>query len=298
MLEISINSTSIMRGCPMKYRWRYIDGLVPYKKSSQLSLGSVVHSAFNMYYNRFSDEEIVAYIAKTMYEEISKCSPSESEDLVISKYTALGMWMNYPKDLSCFSSIKPEMEFRFPVVDDIEFVGKVDGLVEKDGKLWVRELKTTALSYSQFENRAKTSPQATGYIWGMRRLGHPVVGVIYDYIKKPLLRKNKSEDMHQFGHRIVEDYKNRPNEYFKRHYSYRSDEDLNIFEKDMIQVAKEIQRHSKANDWYRNPDSCWNFNSECPYKKVCFQSVPDSLTVQLYFTKQPSINKGGTDVGE
>jgi len=296
MLEISVNSLSTIRGCPMKYKWHYIDGYTPYKKSNHLTLGSAIHSAFDMYYNKFPDEEVMKACKDMIDAEISKASPAESEDLHLLKYVLLGMWINFPKSLSSFNKIDPELKFRIKLFDDIWFVGRVDGLVRDDeGRLWVRELKTTSMSFQQFERRSKTATQGTAYVWAMRKLGHPVVGMMYDFIKKPLLRKGVRDDVDTFGARIMDDYKKRPEFYFKRHFSYRNEEELALFEEDLLKTALEIRDRAKNNNWCRNQDQCWNFNSECPYLKICFQKVPDPLTLQLYFEHKPRENKGGTD---
>lgn len=287
MLEISCNSMSIARSCWMKYKWRYVDRLTPIKKSTALSLGTVVHQAFDMYYNGFTNNEVTQFIINTMDEQIAKASPTEAEDLVVAKYTAMGMWMNYPtKDLTCFEEIKPELEFRIKIAPGVVFVGRVDGLVTHKGNRWVRELKTTGLPFSQFERRARTSPQATGYVYAAKKLGEDVQGIIYDYIKKPLLRKNQSEDMHAFGTRIMKDYRERPGLYFRRHYVYRNPVELAMFEQGMLDQVKEIKRRWKSQEWYRNQDQCWNFNAECPYMKICFSERPDPLTINLYYNKK------------
>lgn len=299
MLEISNNSTSIMRSCQQKYKFTYIDGLKPIRKSSALTLGGVLHEAFDMYYNNFPTTDVLTYIHDTMNNQIAKSGPEELEDITINKYILTGMWGSYPFKLDGFKKIEPEKEFRIkvPGTKGIVFVGKVDGLVtDLNDRMWVRELKTTTQSFSQFEVKSRRSTQGTGYIWAMRKLGYPVEGLIYDYVKKPLLRKGTSEDMNGYGMRIVNDYKLRPDIYFKRHNSYRTNDDLEIFENDLRQCAYDIRRRANDGKWYRNPDQCWNYNSECPYMKICFQKAPDPLTVQLYYEQRPTISKGGKNV--
>ena len=122
MLEISNNSTSIYRSCPKKYYWRYLRGLVPFKRSTALSLGSIVHSAFDMYYSGASSDEVTKFIATTASEEIAKAPPEMSEDLLVMKYTALGMWLYYPKDLSIFEDIQPELEVKIDFMDGVSLV--------------------------------------------------------------------------------------------------------------------------------------------------------------------------------
>ena len=287
MLEISNNSTSIYRSCPKKYYWRYLRGLVPFKRSTALSLGSIVHSAFDMYYSGASSDEVTKFIATTASEEIAKAPPEMSEDLLVMKYTALGMWLYYPKDLSIFEDIQPELEVKIDFMDGVSLVLKLDGLLRRDGNMWIRELKTTGLSFSQFEKRCETSPQCSLYTYAMRKSGVDVQGVIYNFVKKSLLRRHIKENKEQFGRRILNDYQKRPEYYYKRHYAYRSQEHLDLFEEDLKTTARDILTRCKGEDWPRNPDACWNFNSACEYIPICFQKVPDNLTIDLFFKKQP-----------
>jgi phenolic acid decarboxylase len=94
------------------------------------------------------------------------------------------------------------------------------------------------------------------------------------------------EDMHQFGTRILKDYKDRPKLYYGRIYTYRTEQDLKLYEKDMLAVASEINNRIQTGEWYRNQDNCWSYNSECPYRKICFSEQPDPLTLELYFNKK------------
>lgn len=294
MLEISNNSTGIFRSCQKKYYWRYIRGLTPHRKSTALTLGSIIHLAFNMYYNGFSDEEVVKYITTVSDEEIAKASPDVVESLVIMKYTLLGMWMYYPKDLAVFTKIVSEMEITIKFMYGVRLILKVDGLVTADGKIWIRELKTSGLSYGQFERKCEVSPQASLYTYALRRQGFDVQGILFDYIKKPLLRKSVKEDKDQFGYRIMMDYKSRPDFYFQRHLSYRSEEALEVFAQDLMSVTRDILLRCRDGRWHRNMDTCWLFNSSCPYLPICHQKVPDALTTELFFKQEP-INpmKGG-----
>lgn len=296
MLEVSNNSTSIMRSCQKKYEWTYIYGLKPVKRSTALSLGSVIHEVFDLYYKGSTKDECLQHIVDVMDGQIANCAPEEAEDLMIVKYILRGMWLSYPFRVDVFSKIFSEIEFKVkvPGTRGILFVGKVDGIVvDPVGKMWVRELKTTSTTFSQFEVRSRRASQGTGYIWAMRKLGYPVEGIVYDYVKKPLLRKGVNEDVTAYGNRIISDYTNRPDIYYKRHYSYRTAEDLELFEEDLRRCAYDIRRAAKRSTFHRNPEQCYNYNTECPYLKICFQRVPDPLTVQLYYNQSPTVSKGG-----
>ena len=296
MLEVSNNSTSIFKSCQMKYKWNYVDGLKPLRKSNVFSMGTILHKAFEIYYNNISDP--FKYIDDTTKDLVANALLQDDvEDYTTMRYTLLGMWTYSPFKVTDFKKVEPEMEFRVkvPGTRGIVFVGKIDGLVtDLNGRLWVRELKTTSQAFAQFELRSRQSAQGTGYLWAMRRMGIPVEGILYDYVKKPLLRKGVNENMDQYGQRIMYDYGNRPDVYYKRHPSYRSDYELDLFEQDLRSASLDIRKRTHDGKWHRNSDQCWNYNSECPYLKICFRQ-PDPLTISVYYNIKPTINKGGSN---
>ena len=283
MLTISHNKSSIARGCWKKFDWRYNYEYTPIKKSTTLTLGSVVHQAFDMFYNGFKHEEVYKYIVDTFDEEIARIGLEEQEGLVIARYTALGMFANYPfRSLGSFEKIESEKSFSVRVgkLRGVRFEGRIDGIVKRDGCWWVRELKTTGLNTKQFASRISTSAQSTGYIYAMRKLGFDVKGTLYDFIKKPLLRKRVNENQNDFGNRIATDYLHKGDMYYGQFYSWRNEEEMQIWEEDMITLIRDMRRR-KA--YPRNPDACYNYNSECPYKKICYVKTPDPLMLKLYF---------------
>jgi len=295
MLKISHSSMSVARGCWKKYYWKYIEGLTPKRRSVALSLGSAVHTCFEKFYTGSSDSEIISYLQETFKEEISNASEYDVEALELAKYTALGMWLYYPyKDVTEFTTNVPEMEFETKIkgLRNVRLVGRVDGLVEKDGKMWIREVKTTGLTPRQFTGRVQTSSQASTYVYALKSLGHPVIGVMYDCIKKPLLRKRKYESVIEFGERIVNDYKEdskKPENERKayiREYAYRSTQQLKDYEKDLRALITDIRYKRNHKNWCRNTDQCWNFNSLCPYEKICFVEKPDQLTLELNYDRK------------
>lgn len=291
MIEISSSRAGVARECWMKYKWKYIDHLEPLRKSSALSLGKIVHEAFDLYYKGTKDIDVRNYIITTFDKEIATIPFPDQEDFTLSRYIALGMWDNFPeKNLNIFQKIFSEEDFlvRLGNTRNIRFKGRVDGRIQKDNVWWVRELKTTYMTQRQFEGRAKTSAQASGYIYALRKLGYNIHGMMYDCIKKPLLRKRKDETVHDFGKRILKDYadKKKKDLYYKRHYTYRNEMELRLFVEGLIELVKEIRTRVRKNSFYRNPDACWNFNAECPYMKICWMDKPDSLTLKLYFKER------------
>ena len=296
MLEISHSSTSIARGCWQKYYWHYIEGLKPKRTSNAMQLGSVIHEAFEGFYAGLDDSTVMDGIRAKYDNLIGETQDmGEQELLALDSYTAQGMWGSYPhKDRSVFDSIECEKEFSItlPNLRKVRFVGRVDGLVKIDGLWWVREMKTTGLSPRQFIGRCNTSMQASGYVYAMRKMGYPVQGVIYDVIKRPLLRKRQNERVEDFGKRIVIDYQEdakKPQQERKayvQHTEYRPQYMIDQWVDSQVKLTSEIRYRRRKNDWFRNADQCWNFNSLCPYSKLCHVERADQLTKDAFFTKE------------
>jgi hypothetical protein len=284
-MDISNNSSSVARSCWKKYYWRYEEKLTPIKQSSALTLGKAIHEAFDLFYKGLSQAEILSRLKHSFDEEIRALPPEEQEYLTISKFTALGMFAHFPYFNTKFEEIHSEEDFKLKLMRGVNFVGRIDGLVKKDGKWWLRELKTTSQNQRQFNQRISTSSQGTAYVWAMNQLGYDVKGIMYDFIKKPLLRKRVCEDQFEFGSRIVGDYRKKKDFYYGQIFSYRNEQELKMWYEDACSLAEEIKRKRKSKRYYRNTAACYSYNSECPYKKICFEEEPDNLMLQLYFRR-------------
>jgi len=250
-----------------------------------------MHEAFYKYYTGTTNQEVIQFIIDEYKKLSATVSLQDQESIDIQKYTALGMWEFYPhKRLDEFEECFPEMEFEVTVgkLRGVRLVGRFDGLVKKDGKWWIREVKTTGLGMSQLMGRMQTSNQATTYVYGARKLGIDVQGVMFDCIRRPLLRKRQSERCIDFGKRIITVYKDDEKvlgdrKLYKRHFEYRNPTQLKHFEEDTMSVAKDIRRRNRENDWNRNLDQCWNYNALCPYSRICHMETPDKLTLDLFY---------------
>lgn len=295
-MDLSYNNGSTFRGCQKKFYWRYIERLEPITKLPSLTLGSVLHEGFDLFYKGSSDQEVYDYILNKFNEEISRQEVADQEDLLIAKYIAMGMWLYYPYKKREFQEVSSEEKFTVPIANDVNFIGRIDGRVKQADKWWVRELKTSGLNQRQFEGRCQTSAQGTGYVWAQMKLGYDIKGILYDCIKKPMLRKGVNETADEFGRRIIQDYRARPKLYYYRYHSYRTPIELNLFENDTKLLADDIIQKLANGKYYRNQDQCWNFGSCCPYHCICFTDKPDALTMQLYFNRKEVKNVG--EVGE
>ena len=296
ILTLSYSSCADARSCLKKFHYRNILGLALKQKGSALSIGSTIHQCFDMYFNKKTQPEILQHIHDS-YKALSAVTsnPIDQERMLVDKYACLGMWVNYPFQDMEFEEVFPERPFTIKLdgLCGVYITGTVDGLVRRVGKWWIREVKTTSMDKRQFQSKASVSYQAAGYIYGIEKmLGLDIQGVLYDVISKNRLRKGVNETAQGFAERIYADYArpDKKDQYYDRYYSYRSIKEIVEYEKDMVALAKELRLRIKHNIWYRNTEACYLYNSECPYKKICWEERPDQgLLDSLY-------EQGGGDV--
>jgi hypothetical protein len=175
----------------------------------------------------------------------------------------------------------------------VYLVGYLDGLVSEDNKTMVREVKTTGLSMQQMKDRSNTASQATCYVWAVQKLlNERVHGVWYDVIRKPLLRKNKSETAQGFAERNYNVYRDAkaPEDVDKLYATFpawRTELQIEQFEEDLKKDVREIMRAVKKGYLQRNTDSCYLFNRDCPFLKICFcEGEPDQDMVDSFYKKR------------
>lgn len=283
----------------MKYKFRYVDGLVPKKRDVTLLRGTVIHESFEKLYNQKPMADVLSDIITIYDKAIANATLNDREDYIIGKHMVYGMFKYYPFKDDEFEEIIPEEKFnvRIDGLRQMRLLGKVDGRVKRKGQWWLREVKTTSSNFVQAENRARVSYQGSGYIYGeQRQLGLLIQGILFDFLRTSLLRKGVNESAKEFGERILKDYENhmldskdghtlRESRMYRRYFSYRSLHEIREYEKDIVKAAKKIRTCTRKGDWMRNPDACYFYNKECPYMKICWLSRVDPAMLRAYYDR-------------
>jgi hypothetical protein len=162
---------------------------------------------------------------------------------------------------------------------------------------------------SDYRNVLSINQQISMYFLARRHDGIEVETVIYDCIRKPTIRpsqqavldeeglkivtdengervynKNGSprqsagngytmqtRDMqpHEWQEKLQADIDSRPEFYFQRFEVPRLESDIQEFQAELWDIAKDIHLCRKNNLYYRNTSACRNYNSLCPYYGFC-----------------------------
>lgn len=156
--------------------------------------------------------------------------------------------------------------------------GKCDGvfrLGRGKGKLWLLETKTASqLNPENLALKLSFDFQNLFYVTAMSQLlGEPIVGVLYNVIKKPTLRLAQKDggDWSNYIERVREDVQEDPNKYFARFEAPYPQEVREEFEEELLNKLELFHDwcvHPEDQPTYRNESACtarWN----CEFLRGC-----------------------------
>jgi hypothetical protein len=141
--------------------------------------------------------------------------------------------------------------------------GKTDAVLSWNSMIWILERKTSGMKQNIFWDQWYLSHQLSAYVYGVRKsTALPVNGVILEKMPKPA----KNQDPFSF------DYSPEREPYL------RSESDLAEFEAEIGVIASDYERAATIGKgaFYRNPQSCIDYNRRCDYWNCCKRGgMPD-----------------------
>jgi hypothetical protein len=301
MTDITYSMIASFKSCQKKFKYSYVDLLRSKTTPQALALGSYVHELLDAFYTAcMNKEDPVRAVALKTVECIDICPEDEIRELgnkMMKNYI-----LNYADDWSKLKILAVEEEFCVPIPGvDANLRGKFDLVFEgTDGRIYLGEHKTTALSIEARKSNLELDEQCSYYMWALQKimeeqgLGEKVAGVMYNILRKkspripePLkkggLSKAKSIDTTYdvYLKAILDngynpdDYadmlamlKERGNTFFGRELVTRSEAEMKQIEKDIIHSCKQI---SKEDYYVRNRhEGCAR---TCSYRDLCLAEL-------------------------
>ena len=303
--------------CRQAYKFRYIDELVPIEKNDNLIFGSIIHNCLEIWYENYSLEKVFDYINQTVLNKNSDKKQKEQWHLanaIMTSYIEL-----YPNE--SFKIIDLEKQFEGKIINPktnyssrkFIFSGKVDGIVEQNGKYFLLEHKTTSMINENYLEKLWMDLQIRLYsIYLKQCFDIEVEGVIYNIIVKAKLKQNKGEteeeylerfrklievskngkstakrkmpeDDISFQSRLLQKYKE-PG-MFQRELIYFSADQLESLQYELWDICKSINHAEKNNLFYKNTSNCFKFGSLCPYLMIC-SSKNNNIVIENHYEKK------------
>jgi len=216
---VSWSEIKTFQRCPKQHEYKYVERLVPIKKSRPLFLGSWVHAALQTHYtdgdwrigsqvftdewNKLFDEERLAL--RTRGRQVSKPLPD-----IVKQIMESYIW--YHRDDN-WKVVAVEQEFMVPTPLKIDgkvqyLKGIIDLVIEdQDANWWVIDHKTAGTIPEPTAFHAM-DPQLMLYPWAAEKAwGWNIAGVIYNYVKsKPPSIPQINKDGSLSKRKVVTDY--------------------------------------------------------------------------------------------
>lgn len=189
-----------MRACPKQTYYKYVERLKPRAIGRPLQFGKWMHWLLEAHYKgedwKAVHKELTKQFSKLFDEEKEKLGdlPRECYELMLSY-----LW-HYKGENWIVHEVEFLVETTFP--DGAIYRGKIDMLIENEYGLWIVDHKNhKRLPSASFRLR---DSQSGLYVWAARRMGIPVRGFIWNYLKtaplsRPKLLKNEQAFYKKLG---------------------------------------------------------------------------------------------------
>ena len=229
---LSASKIRCFKECRKKYYFRYVENLEPVRKALPLALGRAVHTGLE-----FLDSGKTIQDAEDAI--MLQYDDWPAEDIGILPTHALAIVNGYneysPID---WEVIGMENSFTVSAGKGRRLVGFFDGIIRRNGKLFLLERKTARVVDSKYLNGLLWDEQASLYAYAAKELNLKISGILYDIIQKASIRQKKTETQEQFVTRLQEWYKD-PSRY-TRHLVTRNSNQIEALSKDVRDIALDM----------------------------------------------------------
>lgn len=192
MLKIRNSSLSDFLRCRKKYilglEWETIEE----EKSPALIIGTAYHKCMEKW-DLFPNKDIaIAEGLMTVPEDVET-----REEILETSYACMELGIQYNID-NPQETASTETEFEAPLIPGVVVAGRIDALIENEGKFWIKERKTSGTTEEKFFKPYLMDKQSFVYIFGGEQVfGHEIMGVCVEVVFKPTSKK-KGEVQRQY----------------------------------------------------------------------------------------------------
>jgi hypothetical protein len=192
--------------------------------------------------------------------------------------------------------------------------GELDGIAMVDGKCMIIEHKSSSEDLSPdstYWRILRLDPQCSNYFQGARRLGYEPVGVLYDVVRKPAIKRllatpeearrykkdgtlyaaqrDYDETIEEYQARLIEDVATRPEWYYHRGEVVRLESEEIEAQYDALDTSHVIHQCQIGGRWPRS-GACRHYNRLCQFFPVCTgESTIDDETKYVYVGAHPEL---------
>jgi len=153
---LSYSAINVFRACPLRFKFRYLDGLPEESVSASLVYGSAIHRAVELHFNRLLtgeplpslDELLIAYHDVWRDQlEVGAVKFAKGDDLASLTQLAkrmLTVFRDSSEAQPAGTLLGIEEELRGPMIPGVpDLLGRIDLLVETNDAVVITDLKTS-----------------------------------------------------------------------------------------------------------------------------------------------------------
>jgi hypothetical protein len=258
--------------CHRKYGWFYHEHLQPDRPTYALSFGTAVHAALaEVASGKLNLDQALKHGIEVFRKQMPE-GKFPGDEQIVQEYVELmermlpAYYAHYAQDYNPWKPIGLEVAGRIEIGTDtnVFLVFRTDELALQDKMLWIVDHKTAARLDPRDMLKYEMDLQMTAYTYAITKklsqeAGRPVrvAGVIVNVLVKTQVPQ------------------------FHRERFVRTDEDLEEFEREFVEIAREIRwRHRRVKegeDWkqvfYKNTNECFSYGT-CYFRDLCLKDNP------------------------
>lgn len=253
----------------------YVQGLEKPSLSAPLFYGSLVHGVLEKHYN--GDCRKLTILVDEVVNEIHPVGfVNTFEDYVALAEVVLAEYMRFYKhEDRKFKWIQTEHQFdipyKLPSGAESRMRGMIDGVFTQKGKVWLLETKTASMvNESVLMDRLSFDMQIGFYLNVVRQMiKRTPAGVVYNILRKPLLRKSVKENERAYIERCRRDIASRPDWYFIRYEIRVTKREQQRWIREFNDILADLEEWFQGRGHYRNSGNCDGKYGSCPYLPIC-----------------------------
>ena len=262
--------------CPRKFLFRINGYTSKAPMSSAITFGNIMHEALEMLYRDVGYDRCNLHGIDEIIEKACTSFPSDDTEIHKAKSTALlEEYVNiYRSDFNGKSFIELEREFDLPYsTGDLKVMrrGKIDGVFETKGKLWLIEHKTKSrIDEDGLMLQLSFDFQNLFYVTVAEELYQKeVAGVLYNVIRTPEHRQGHGESLEEFTQRLGKEIRKAPDHFFKRYEVPYTQKDKQEFIIELNYKLNTLRRFFSDGCFFRNQNACDSKYGTCEFLTAC-----------------------------
>lgn len=240
IMKLSVSSIKQFKACRRAYELRCVYRMIPTETAEALQTGTRYHEYIEAIHNTGVIPDIV-----------------DKESAMANAYAKY--------ILPQMPEFKPEVTFEKRIGKGKIIVGRMDGIAQNA----IVEHKTTSGNLDEYECGLERDEQLLTYF-----LANGCNTAYYTICKKPLIRQKANETIEDFGQRCFEWYADDTYNKIRMVKVYRTDAEIEAYQKETVKMFKIIAAAHKNNAFYRNTCNCNIWGRLCEYAPICMHFDP------------------------